>query len=163
MFQKTLILLLLSLVCLQGFESWAAEPDERSLRKDFIQEKDVTKKFWRQLDLGRFYLSNDLVRADSIRFSIIDASRAETDSARLQALIFDLRVEQLLGNKSAYFAKILQLQSYLSKTNSKLNQVQIFHFLVEYHSFYREFAQADIYLVEALKISKKMRNYALIA
>lgn len=163
MFQKTFILLVLAIACLHGSLSWAADPDEKGLLKSYLNEKNATKKFWRQLDLGRFYVSNDIVRADSIRYSIIDASRAETDSARLQALVFDLRVEQLLGNKSAYFAKILQLQSYLSKTNSKLNQVQIFQFLVEYHIFYREFAQADIYLSEALRLAKKMRNYALIA
>jgi tetratricopeptide (TPR) repeat protein len=150
---------------LSGFSATtlAINGNEASYRKAYLTEKDNTKKFWRQVALGKFYQLNNVQKADSIRYAIIDASRMESDSAKLQALIFDLRVEALLGNKTAYYAKILQLQPYLSRTDSKLNQVHIFQFLAEYHIAYREFEQADIYLTEALRFSKRLRNYALTA
>ncbi|MGV3610915.1 MAG: tetratricopeptide repeat-containing sensor histidine kinase [Fluviicola sp.] len=146
-------------------QALAGNADEASYRKAYLTEKDNTKKFWRQVALGKFYQLNNVQKADSIRYAIIDASRIESDSAKLQALIFDLRVEALLGNKTAYYAKILQLQPYLSRTDSKLNQVHIFHLLAEYHIAFREFEQADIYLTEALRFSKRIRvrSYALIA
>jgi tetratricopeptide (TPR) repeat protein len=143
--------------------AYAGNGDEGSYRKAYLTEKNSTKKFWRQVALGKFYQLNNVQKADSIRYAIIDASRIESDSAKLQALIFDLRIEALKGNKSAYYAKILQLQPYLSRTDSKLNQVHIFHLLAEYHIAYREFEQADIYLTEALRFSKRVRSYALIA
>jgi hypothetical protein len=117
--------------------AFAGNGDEGSYRKAYLTEKNSTKKFWRQVALGKFYQLNNVQKADSIRYAIIDASRIESDSAKLQALIFDLRIEALKGNKSAYYAKILQLQPYLSRTDSKLNQVHIFHLLAEYHIAYR--------------------------
>lgn len=152
-------------VCFFGLsnQAKAGNGDEASYRKAYLTEKNTTKKFWRQVALGKFYQLNNVQKADSIRYAIIDASRVESDSAKLQALIFDLRVEALLGNKTAYYAKILQLQPYLSRTDSKLNQVNIFHLLAEYHIAFREFEQADIYLTEALRFSKRARSYALIA
>lgn len=164
MFRFTLPFLILC-ICLFGFskKTLAGNGDEASYRKAYLNEKNGTKKFWRQVALGKFYQLNNVQKADSIRYSIIDASRTESDSAKLQALIFDLRVEALLGNKTAYYAKILQLQPYLSRTDSKLNQVHIFHLLAEYHIAFREFEQADIYLTEALRFSKRVRSYALIA
>nr|WP_294861630.1 histidine kinase [uncultured Fluviicola sp.] len=155
----------LLLVCFVVFSNraFAGNGDEASYRKAYFTEKDNTKKFWRQVALGKFYQLNNVQKADSIRYAIIDASRTESDSAKLQALIFDLRIEALLGNKTAYYAKILQLQPYLSRTDSRLNQVNIFHLLAEYHIAYREFEQADIYLKEALRFSKRVRSYALIA
>lgn len=150
-------------VCLFGFKAKAGNGDEASYRKAYLTEKNSTKKFWRQVALGKYYQLNNVQKADSIRYAIIDASHTESDSAKLQALIFDLRVEALLGNKAAYYAKILQLQPYLSRTDSKLNQVHIFHLLAEYHIAFREFEQAGVYLTEALRFSKRVRSYALIA
>lgn len=163
MFRTLLSLLILSVCFDFSTKVLAANGDEASYRKAYLTEKDNTKKFWRQVALGKFYQFNDVQKADSIRYAIIDASRTESDSAKLQALIFDLRIEALQGNKTAYYAKILQLQPYLSRTDSKLNQVHIFHLLAEYHIAYREYEQADIYLTEALRFSKRVRSYALIA
>lgn len=163
MFRTLLSLLILSVCFDLSHKVFAANGDEESYRKAYLTEKDNTKKFWRQVALGKFYQCNDVQKADSIRYAIMDASRAESDSAKLQALIFDLRIDALQGNKTAYYAKILQLQPYLSRTDSKLNQVHIFHLLAEYHIAYREYEQADIYLTEALRFSKRVRSYALIA
>ncbi len=144
-------------------QSLAIVANEETLLRAYLKEKNLTKKYWRQLALGNFYQNNDLKKADSIRYSIVESSRGESDSARLQALIFDLKVDKLSGNKSAYYAKILQLQPYLSRTESKENQIKIFLYLSDYHVAFRQFEQADIYLQEALLLSKKLRNYALIA
>ena len=78
-----------------------------------------------------------------------------------QQLFFPHRTEEQLH--LSRHAKILQLQPYLSRTDSKLNQVHIFLLLAEYHIAFREFEQADIYLTEALRFSKRVRSYALIA
>lgn len=164
MFRLLLALLILQFCFIASFNKvFAAGGDEASYKRAYLTEKDNTKRFWRQVALGKYYQFNDVQKADSIRYAIIDASRTESDSAKLQALIFDLRIEELRGNKTAYYAKILQLQPYLSRTDSKLNQVYIFHLLAEYHIAFREYEQAGIYLTEALRFSKRVRSYALIA
>ncbi|AEA43736.1 tetratricopeptide repeat-containing sensor histidine kinase [Fluviicola taffensis] len=162
MFRYFLSFSLLLLCFVYSNNAVADNWDEATYRNAYLREKDNTKKFWRQVALGKYYQMNNVQKADSIRYAIIEASRIESDSAKLQALIYDLRIEALQGNKSAYYAKILQLQPYLSRTNSKLNQVNIFHLLGEYHTAYREFEQATVYLDEALRFSKQVRNYALI-
>lgn len=164
MFRLLLALLLFQCYVVVSFNNvFAANEDEASYKRAYLTEKNSTKRFWKQLELGKYYQFNDVQKADSIRYAIIDASRNESDSAKLQALIFDLRIEELRGNKTAYYAKILQLQPYLSRTDSKLNQVYIFHLLAEYHIAFREYEQAEIYLTEALRFSKRVRSYALIA
>ena len=87
----------LLLVCfaVSSNKAFAGNGDEASYRKAYLTEKDNTKKFWRQVALGKFYQLNNVQKADSIRYSIIDESRTESDSAKLQALIFDLRIEAL--------------------------------------------------------------------
>lgn len=155
------------LLCLVliGFQqrAYAAPNDEATLLRAYAKESNPTKKFWRQLALGKYYQTNNLRKADSIRYTIIEASRSESDSARLQAFFFDLRVDELSGNKGAYYAKILQLQPYLSRTESKENQIKIFLYLSDYHISFREFEQAEIYLSEAIRLAKRVRNYSLIA
>lgn len=163
MFRWTILGISLLGLLLFSNKSFAIVGSEETLLRAYQQEKNVTKKYWRQLALGNYYQSTDIQKADSIRYAIMESSRGESDSARLQALIFDLKVDQLSGNKGAYYAKILQLQPYLSRTDSKENQVKIFLYLSDYHITFREFEQADIYLKEALSRARKVRNYALIA
>lgn len=141
------------------FSAGAHSGDEASHIRSYQQEKDATLKFWKLFHLGEYYRRNNIEKADSIRDYILVASRLESDSARLQALVFDLRIDELRGNRVAYYTKILQLQPFLSRLKSNANQVLIFQYLSEYHIAFREFAQAEIYLNEALKISKKMRSY----
>jgi tetratricopeptide (TPR) repeat protein len=142
------------------FSAGAIGGDEESHIRAYQQEKNGTKKYWRLYELGEHYLLNDIAKADSIRTYILSASRSESDSARLQALVFDLKIDQLRGNKTAYYTKILQLQPFLSRLKSRQSQGQIFRLLSDYHIAYREFAQAELYLKEALAMSKKMRSYS---
>lgn len=142
----------------QGFNS-----DEFKLKQAYTKEVKSTKKFLRLLKLGNFYLSNDVIKADSIRFSIIEASRFESESDEIKAQIFDLKVEHLLGNKSAYLSKILQLQTHLSKVNSDEDLVQVLLYKIEYHIENREFDLAELFLTETDKIAKRLRSYSFIA
>ncbi len=136
--------------------------EETNLVRAYQKEKQGTKKFWRQVNLGKYYQLNDIQKADSIRNYILASSRLENDSARITALIYDLEVEFLRGNKRAYHAKILQLQPFLNRVNSPSTKVRIFHLLAEYHISSRDFPESQLYLDEAHIFAKKARNYALI-
>ena len=148
----------LLLVCFYQTIAVAANGDEASRIKAYQQEKNGTKKYWKLYQLGEYYRLNNVEKADSIRDYLLSASRQENDSARLQALVFDLKIDQLRGNRIAYYTKILQLQPFLSRLKSRVSQVVIYQYLADYHIAYREFEQAHLYLDEALLISKKLRS-----
>lgn len=150
----------LSVFVLLHVAAAAISGDEASYIRAYQQEKNSTKKYWRLYNLGEYYLLNDIEKADSIRTPILSASRSENDSARLQALIFDLEIDQLRGNKTAYYTKVLQLQPFLSRLKSRQSQGVIFRLLSDYHIAYREFAQAELYLNESLAMAKKIRSYS---
>jgi tetratricopeptide (TPR) repeat protein len=150
------------LIVISFSQSWANGMDEATLVRAYQKEKAGTKKFWRQVNLGRYYQLNNIQKADSIRNYILASSRVENDSARVIALIYDLEVELLRGNKAAYHAKILQLQPFLNRVTSPSTRVRIFHLLADYHIASRDFPEAQLYLDEAQIFAKKTRNYALI-
>lgn len=152
------ICLTLLFVAVWQLPAWS-QKDETSRIRAYQQEKNTTKKFWKLHYLGEYYLLNDVEKADSIRDYILSASRVENDSARLQALVFDLKVEQLRNNRVSYFNKVLQLQPFLSRLKSGPSQILIFQKLSEYHIAFREYPQAELYLNESLKIGKKLRCY----
>lgn len=139
-----------------------AQSEAVNYRRAYFTEKNPTRKFWRLHALGKYYQTNDIARADSIRDPILVRSRAESDSARLFALVFDLKVEELRGNRTAYYTKILQLQPFLGRLNAARTRILIFQYLADYHIFYREFDQAGMYLDEALMLSKKARYYECV-
>lgn len=153
--------LLLSVIVAGQRTAWS-QKDEGSRIRSYQQEKNTTKKFWKLHDLGEYYLLNDVEKADSIRDYILSASRVENDSARLQALVYDLKVEQLRNNRVNYYNKILQLQPFLSRMKPGPSQILIFQKLSEYHIAFREYPQAELYLNEALKIGKKLRCYGCV-
>lgn len=141
----------------------AGNGTEHTKIKAYQQEKNATKKFWKLYDLGEYYALNHIEKADSLRNYILSASRVENDSARLQALIFDLRIDQLRGNRVAYYTKILQLQPFLSRLNSRQSQIVVYQYLADYHIAYREFEQARLYLEEALSTAKRVRSNSYMA
>ena len=157
--RRIISLLITGLLLFCFSESSLAQGDGSSYRKAYLAEKNPTKRFWRMHALAKFYQTNDIEAADSIRNSLLAASRSESDSARLYALIFDLDIDQLRGNRSSYYTKILQLQPFLGRLKSARSRIVIFQYLADYHISYREFQQADLYLTEALMLAKKSRNY----
>lgn len=136
--------------------------DSRVLQRSWQNEQNPTRKFWRLYALSEYYLKNDVSKADSIRDPLLSASRAEGDSARLSALVYDIEVDKLLGKRFSYSSKILQLQPFLNVFQDGPGKVKIYHYLAEYHILRREYEQAGLYLNEAEKIGKKSRNYNLL-
>lgn len=153
------MLLTIFLFLFSANHAFAQSGDAANYRRAYLSEKNPTKKFWRLHALGKYYQTNDVESADSIRNDLLIMSRTESDSARLFALVFDLEVEQLRGNRTAYYTKILQLQPFLGQLKASRTRILIFQYLADYHTSYREFEQADLYLKEALQLSKKSRFY----
>lgn len=158
-FYSCILFLMLAFTCSLAH---AANGDEAALKRAYQKEKDPTKRYYFQLELGHYYLRNDVEKADSIRSNLLASSRQEDDSARFQALLFDLHIEQLHGNQSAYYTKIIELTPFLNRLKSTGSKVTVYHLLAEYHISLREFPQAEVYLEEASKLAKKTRNYEYI-
>ncbi len=156
---KRLRFVLIMFLLLVAGKAAAQSGNAENYRRAYLAEKNPTKKFWRLHALGKYYQVNDIERADSIRHSILLSSRAENDSARLYALVFDLEIDELRGNKAAYYTKILQLQPFLGRVKNPRSQVLIFHYLADYHIAFREYQQAELYLTEAAMIAKRARYY----
>jgi tetratricopeptide (TPR) repeat protein len=132
--------------------------DEISLIRAYKKENNSTNKFWKLYELGVYYQANNVKKADSLRSYILQAGTYESDSARFFALSFDADLVLMNGDKEEYFNKVLSMQSFLSQTTSKEIKWDIYQRLGDYHLHYREFEQANIYLNQALKISKKIRD-----
>lgn len=128
------------------------------LEKDYKNEKNVSKRFWKLYKLAKYYQTNDYEKADSIKESLLILSYSANDSAKYVAQIYDAEVDLMKGDKGAYFSKILGMQSYIAKIPNKVIKLDLYQRLGEYHIYHRELDQALIYLEEAIKISKKLRN-----
>lgn len=154
--------LLPALFALLAWNAVAAQSSEVVLRKAYFSEKDPTRKFWKLYTLGKYYQTNDVGAADSLREPLLLGSRNEGDSARLCATIFDLEIDWLRGNRSVHYLKVLQLQPFLTKISDPALRVKIYHLLAGYHISMREYPQAELYLNEAASISKRSRSYEMV-
>lgn len=154
-----LLFVLTFLSCLAFSSAVFAGTDEGALIRAYQNETNSTKKFNRLLALGEYYQKNNIQKADSIRNFLMASSRQESDLLRFKALFFDLQVEELNGNQSAYYAKIIELTPFLTTLKSNTSKIIIFQLLAKSQIASREFPQAEIYLEEALKISRQIRNY----
>lgn len=157
---KAFFSLLLLLGFIQLNSRVFAQNPEASYKRAYYSEKNPTRKFWRLYSLGKYYQTNDVASADSIREFILMESRNESDSARLAALVFDLEIDQMRGNRSVHYLKILQLQPFLNKVKDPEQRTQIYHLLASYHIAYREYVQGELYLTEAAALARRSRNYA---
>lgn len=128
------------------------------LEKDYKNEKNVSKRFWKLYKLAKYYQTNDYEKADSIKESLLILSYSANDSAKYVAQIYDAEVDLMKGDKEAYFSKILGMQSYIAKIPNKGIKLDLYQRLGEYHIYHRELDQALIYLEEAVKISRRLRN-----
>jgi len=139
-----------------------AANEEGVLIRSWQNEKNETKRFYRLLALGKYYQKFDVTKADSISSYLLAASRQESDASRFEALLFDLEVEELNGNQTAYYSKIIDLTPFLSRLKSAESKITIFQLLAKNHISLREFPQAEAYLEEALKLAKQRRSYEQI-
>lgn len=135
-----------------------AQVNPSVLEKDYKQEKNVNKRFWKLYKLAKHYQTNNYQKADSIKESLLVLSYSANDSAKYVAQIYDAEADLMKGDKEAYFSKILGMQSYIAKLPNKGIKLDLYQRLGEYHIYHRELDQALIYLEEALKISLRLRN-----
>jgi tetratricopeptide (TPR) repeat protein/two-component sensor histidine kinase len=154
--------LLVFILCLSQTSNLFAGNDEAALIRAYQSEKDGTKRFNRLLALGEYYQRNNIQKADSIRNYLLASSRQESDLSRFKALLFDLEVEGLNGNQTAYYSKIIELTPFLNRLKSSTSKITIFQLLAKTQIASREFPQAEIYLEEAMKISRQIRSYECI-
>lgn len=154
--------LLVFFVCLSQTSNLFAGNDESALIRAYQNEKNGTKRFNRLLALGEFYQKNNVQKADSIRTYLLASSRQESDLSRFKALLFDLEVEELNGNQTAYYSKIIELTPFLNRLESSTSKITIFQLLAKTHIASREFPQAEVYLEEAMKKSRQIRSYECI-
>lgn len=160
MLKELKLLFVLTFLCVLGCSSGVfAGPDEGALIRAYQNEANSTKKFNRLLALGEYYQKNNIQKADSVRNVLMASSIQENDLSRFKALLFDLEVEELNGNQSAYYSKIIELTPFLTSLKSNTSKIVIFQLLAKSQIASREFPQAEIYLEEALKISRQIRNY----
>lgn len=132
--------------------------NEKKMIKDYSNEKNPSKRFWKLYDLSNYYHKNNFGKADSIRNSLLTLSYSASDSARYLASIFNAEVDFYNGNKELYYSKVLELQSEINMLQSPTIKMDLYQRIAEFHIYKREVEQAKIYLNDALKFAKKIRN-----
>jgi tetratricopeptide (TPR) repeat protein len=152
---KLILLFALLLISNKGLY---AQINEEKLIKEYKAEKNPKKRFWKLYELGIFYHENNYHRADSIKESLLILSYSANDSAKYLAQIYDAEIDLANGNKEQYFSKILALQSFISRIPTKEIKIDFYQRLGDYHIYHRALEQASIYLNDAIKMSRKLRN-----
>lgn len=152
------IFLVLCLIFLQTSHFFAQVPNEKKLIKEYKQEENPEKRFWKLYKLAKFYQQNNIERADSISKSLVTLSYSSSDSARYLSQVFDAEIDLANGDKDTYFSKVLDLQSFLSQLPSQDIKLDIYQRLGDYHLYHRELNSAQKYLKDAIKLSKRLRN-----
>jgi len=157
--KRYLLRLMLFVILFSGMNLTAYSQLKPSvLEKDYQQEKNVNKRFWKLYKLAKYYQTNDYRKADSIKESLLVLSYSANDSAKYVAQIFDAEVDMRNGDKERYFSKILGMQSFIARIPNKGIKLDLYQRLGEYHIYHRELDQALIYLEEAIMISRRLRN-----
>lgn len=136
---------------------------EKQLIENYKKESNEQQKFKNLLQLGEYYKNYNIHRADSLKSVILDKSRIFNDSLRFSALFFNVEMDQINGNREAYFKAVLGCQSFLNRLGSDETHYQIYLHLGNYHSLINEFETADFYLKYALKLAKKLGSKEFVA
>jgi tetratricopeptide (TPR) repeat protein len=152
-----LIKILLLLFLMKG-NFFGQNLNEKKLLKEYSSEQEPSKRFLKLYNLAKFYQINNYSKADSIRKSLLNLSYGSSDSARYLSKVFDAEVDLLNGDKELYFSKVIDLQSFISQFPSQAIKIDIYQRLADYHLYHREMDEANYYLKDALKLSKRLRN-----
>lgn len=131
---------------------------EKQLLFNYEKEKNETRKFIKLLRLAEFYKINNIQKADSIKFVLIQKSHNFSDSLRFAALYFNVEMNQMNGYREDYFNVVLACQPFLNDVKSEDVQFNIYRHLGNYHSLQNEFETADFYLNYALKLARKKKS-----
>ncbi|MCE3296741.1 MAG: hypothetical protein K0R65_2455 [Crocinitomicaceae bacterium] len=151
-------LLLLFLLVSANTLVYAQSSKEKKMIREYKKEDNPNKRFWKLYELASYYHENNFEKADSIRSSLITLSYSSNDSARYLAQIFDAEVDFYNGDKDIYYNKVLDLQSYISITQSPMIKLDLYQRIAEFHLYKRQVEQSKIFLKDALKIARKARN-----
>jgi tetratricopeptide (TPR) repeat protein len=151
-------ILFLCIILLQKSNLFGQNQNEKKLIKEYKQEENPEKRFWKLYKLAKFYQQNNIERADSISKSLVTLSYSSSDSARYLSQVFEAEIDLANGDKDTYFSKVLDLQSFLSQLPSQDIKLDIYQRLGDYHLYHRELSSAQKYLKDAIKLSKRLRN-----
>lgn len=143
---------------LSGNFVFSQSKTEKNLIKNYKEEQGPSKRFWNLYDLSVYYKSYNFQKADSIRVSLLILSHSASDSARYLAQVYDAEMDLANGDKELYFSKIIDLQSFINQLPTPEVMLDLYQRLGEYHMYHREMKQANIYLRDALRTAKKLRN-----
>lgn len=152
--------LLLLVASQHGSLLFAQSSEERELRAAVKKATTANQKAKTLLLLGKYYQQIDLFKADSIRPVLTELQPKVNDSTHFFIQLYDAELDKMKGNNDLYFKKVLGFQSYLSSNFHPIVKVKVYQLLGEFHTYYREFEQAEFYLRESLRLSKRIRNNA---
>ena len=139
--------------------SFAQNSHEQQIIKSIKNEPNAKKKFSRMMVLAEYYKANNIHRADSMRYVLLEESRNFEDSIRFKALMYYAEVALIRGDQKDYYEKILACQPFLNTLETNDVKFKVYRHLGSYHTSLQEFETADFYLHRAVKIAKKERNY----
>lgn len=158
--RTTLILLLsfVALLCRSEMSYAQNSAREAQLIKAVTGAKSSQQRYEQLLNLGNFYKTNNIRKADSLEEVLLVESRKFEDSLRFTALLFSAEVSLIRGDLDSYFNTILACQPFLNKLKGDEVQYTIYRHLGFYHSSMQEFETARSYLKLALKKAKRIRD-----
>ncbi len=137
---------------------YSQELRESDLLKSVSQAKSSEQRYERMLVLGKYYLANNIHKADSLEEILLRDSRNFEDSVRFSALMFSAEVTLIRGDLDSYFNTILACQPFLNKLKSDDVQFTIYRHLGFYHSNMQEYETAQTYLNMSLRKAKRMHD-----
>jgi len=136
---------------------------ERRLRNDIRKEKNGEEQFMKIIELGNYYKTHNLKRADSIRGVLTTRSSKMKETFRIRALLFSAEVNELHGNQDAYYRDVLACLPYLSTEQPVDIGFMINRQLGYYYCSTLNFKKADQYLRAAETIVRSARKYGDVA
>jgi tetratricopeptide (TPR) repeat protein len=129
---------------------------ENQLKELYNKEKKAIRKFDRLLDLGKYYQTANIRKADSLKEQLINFSIPLHDSVRLAALIFKAETDLLTGDRNSYFATVLGCQPFLNRVSEERIQLEIYKHLGNYHLLNKELETSNFYLQRMLRTAKSL-------
>ncbi|MFN5984011.1 MAG: tetratricopeptide repeat protein [Fluviicola sp.] len=136
---------------------------ETELIQSVKKEQSKERIFKKTLELANYYSKNNLKKADSIRYQLIDISRNLEANERVQAIIFGAKLDYNRGNKDNFYAEVIELQPLLMQIDLISLKCDVLHEIALYSIETRDYPMAEMYVNRAQKLALKLRNYKLTA
>lgn len=136
---------------------------ETELIQSIKKEQSKDRIFKKTLELANYYSKNNLKKADSIRYQLIDLSRNLEVNERVQAIIFGATLDYNRGNKDNFYSEVIELQPLLMKVDLISLKCDVLHQIALFSIETRDYPMAEMYVNRAQKLALKLRNYKLTA